>query len=72
MLHLRCNVAFSQIFIKFAKSDNVVTMLFQKIAQRNAAFSTISHHFPEKCGICIFWILDNGAPSTCERSLFFF
>ena len=54
MLHLRCNVAFSQNFIRFAKSDNVVTMLFQKIAQRNVAFSTISHHFPEKWGICIF------------------
>ena len=66
MLHLRCNVAFSQNFIRFAKSDNVVTMLFQKIAQRNVAFSTISHHFPEKCEICIFWILDNGAPSTCD------
>ncbi|PKK51541.1 hypothetical protein RhiirC2_803288 [Rhizophagus irregularis] len=33
MLHLRYNVAFSQNFIRFAKSDNVVTMLFQKIAQ---------------------------------------
>ena len=57
MLHLKYNVAFSQIFIKFikfAKSDNIVTMLFQKIAQRNAAFSTISHHFPGKWGICIF------------------